>query len=262
MAENKKSVLLYCDIIHTVKELTDEEAGKLFKHYLEYINDLNPTAPDKLTQVVFEPIKQNLKRDLIKWQNQLNQRSDAGKKGMEKRWNNKNNETITNDNTVIKNITNHNSVKNDITNITVKDTVTVTDTVNVTVKVKDTVIKSIEQRKSEFSLTLNPYLESLTKEYGLVLAKDILNDFYKHWTQTNEGGKKFLREKQTTWDLSRRLDTWIKNEKTFTNGKLKNYGNQQTSKKESLLTSIAENRNKAHDLIDLKYGNSDSNNNQ
>ena len=68
MAENKKSVLLYCDIIHTVKELSDEEAGKLFKHYLEYINDLNPSAPDKLTQIVFEPIKQNLKRDLKKWE--------------------------------------------------------------------------------------------------------------------------------------------------------------------------------------------------
>ena len=68
MAENKKSVLLYCDIIHTVKELTDEEAGVLFKHYLEYINDLNPTPKNKLIQVVFEPIKQNLKRDLKKWE--------------------------------------------------------------------------------------------------------------------------------------------------------------------------------------------------
>jgi hypothetical protein len=67
MAENKKSVLLYCDIIHTVKELSDEEAGILFKHYLAYINDQNPTPKDKLTQIVFEPIKQNLKRDLEKW---------------------------------------------------------------------------------------------------------------------------------------------------------------------------------------------------
>ena len=57
MAENKKSVLLYCDIIHTVKELEDDEAGRLFKHYLEYINDLNPDAPDKLTKLLFEPIK-------------------------------------------------------------------------------------------------------------------------------------------------------------------------------------------------------------
>ena len=67
MAENKKSVLLYCDIIHTVKSLSNEEAGKLFKHYLEYINDLNPVS-DRLTELLFEPIKQNLKRDLKKWE--------------------------------------------------------------------------------------------------------------------------------------------------------------------------------------------------
>jgi hypothetical protein len=68
MAENKKSVLLYCDIIHTIEPLTDEEAGKLFKHYLRYINDQNPCAEDRLTALLFEPIKQNLKRDLRKWE--------------------------------------------------------------------------------------------------------------------------------------------------------------------------------------------------
>lgn len=85
MAENKKSVLLYCDIIHTVKELSDEEAGKLFKHYLEYINDLNPSAPDKLTQIVFEPIKQNLKRDLKKWESKSERNSQIAKEGWIKR---------------------------------------------------------------------------------------------------------------------------------------------------------------------------------
>jgi len=58
MAENKKSVLLYCDIIHTVEELTDQEAGVLFKHYLRYVNDQNPTPPDRITAIAFEPIKQ------------------------------------------------------------------------------------------------------------------------------------------------------------------------------------------------------------
>lgn len=87
MATNKKSVLLYCDIIHTVEELTDEEAGKLFKHYLRYINDQNPTAPDKLTQIVFEPIKQNLKRDLIKWKERSERNSLIARDGWEKRKN-------------------------------------------------------------------------------------------------------------------------------------------------------------------------------
>lgn len=78
MAENKKSVILYCDIIHTVEELSDEEAGRLFKHYLRYINDLEPEAPDKITKIAFEPIKHQLKRDLVKWEKSLGQRSNAG----------------------------------------------------------------------------------------------------------------------------------------------------------------------------------------
>lgn len=81
MAENKKSVLLYCDIIHTVEELNDDEAGRLFKHYLRYINDLNPDAPDKLTKIIFEPIKQTLKRDLKKWEQFVERQSINGKRG-------------------------------------------------------------------------------------------------------------------------------------------------------------------------------------
>ena len=93
MAENKKGFLLYCDLLHTVKKLNDEQAGKLFKHVLEYVNDLNPETEDILLQVCFEPIKQNLKRDLRKYESTCVKRSEAGKKGMEKRWkkDNKNN---------------------------------------------------------------------------------------------------------------------------------------------------------------------------
>ena len=93
MAENKKSFLLYCDLLHTVKKLNDEQAGKLFKHVLEYVNDLNPETEDIITDLCFEPIKQNLKRDLQKYQSTCEKRSEAGKKGMQKRWakNNKDN---------------------------------------------------------------------------------------------------------------------------------------------------------------------------
>jgi uncharacterized phage protein (TIGR02220 family) len=97
MAENKKSVLLYCDIIHTVKELSDEEAGILFKHYLAYINDLNPTPKDKLTQIVFEPIKQNLKRDLEKWKDKSIKNKEIAIAGWEKRKNANASESIKND---------------------------------------------------------------------------------------------------------------------------------------------------------------------
>ena len=81
MAEGKKTVLLYCDLIHTVEKLTDVQAGKLFKHYLRYINDLNPKIDDTLIDIVFEPIKQQLKRDLKKWDVYINKQRENGKMG-------------------------------------------------------------------------------------------------------------------------------------------------------------------------------------
>lgn len=81
MATNKNSFLLYCDIIHTVKKLPDEVAGKLFKHILSYVNDENPLTDDILIEIAFEPIKQALKRDLQKWDTYMGKQRDNGKKG-------------------------------------------------------------------------------------------------------------------------------------------------------------------------------------
>ena len=83
MAKDKRGFLLYCDIIHTIEKLSDEQAGKLFKHILMYVNDYNPIAEDILTEVVFEPIKQSLKRDLEKYENIRSK----NKENANKRWN-------------------------------------------------------------------------------------------------------------------------------------------------------------------------------
>jgi hypothetical protein len=85
MAENKKSFVLYADLIATVGKLPDEIAGKLFKIVLEYVNDLDPVVDDLLLSVAFEPIKLQLKRDLKKYQGKREQWSDAGKKSAEAR---------------------------------------------------------------------------------------------------------------------------------------------------------------------------------
>ncbi len=85
MAKDKKSFIIYCDVIHTVEKLSDEQAGALFKHLLRYVNDQNPSA-DQFIEVVFEPIKQQLKRDLLKFEDTKQKRSEAGKVGANKRW--------------------------------------------------------------------------------------------------------------------------------------------------------------------------------
>ncbi len=64
--------------------------------------------------------------------------------------------------------------------------------------------KTIEQRKADFAEKLKPYLQ----QYG----KDMLNNFYRYWTEINEGGKKMRFEMEKVFQLSSRLVTWHKND--------------------------------------------------
>lgn len=81
MATDKKSFVLYCDMIHTVDLLEDALAGKLLKHLLRYVNDENPETDDLLLKVAFEPIKRQLKRDLTGWQETRVKRVKSGHEG-------------------------------------------------------------------------------------------------------------------------------------------------------------------------------------
>ena len=125
--QNKDSFVLYTKYIDIFKELTDEQAGKLIKVILEYVNDLNP-EPEGLIKIAFIPIKQQLKEDLVKWKEEKQKRSEAGKKGMESRYNNVNKE-LTNDNSVSKCYNKTNNVKNELTNLTDNVNVYVNDNV-------------------------------------------------------------------------------------------------------------------------------------
>jgi hypothetical protein len=117
MADNKKSFVLYADLIHTVNALSDEEAGKLFKHVLAYVNDKNPATPDKITQIAFEPIKQQLKRDLKHWEQVKEKRAAAGKASAEARKHNE--QKSTNVDTPKQTVTHSTVIDTDNGNVTV-----------------------------------------------------------------------------------------------------------------------------------------------
>jgi len=71
---------MYADQKPIFETLTDEEAGRLAKHLFRYVNDENPTS-DRLIELVFEPIKQQLKRDLKSWEKTSEKRSGIGREG-------------------------------------------------------------------------------------------------------------------------------------------------------------------------------------
>jgi hypothetical protein len=86
MAKDKKSFILYVDQKDLWNKLPDEIAGKLIKHIYSYVSDENPTSDDLIVEIAFEPIKQQLKRDLKLFEDVKVKRSEAGKAGATKRW--------------------------------------------------------------------------------------------------------------------------------------------------------------------------------
>lgn len=81
MATGKKSIVVYSDWMKKFEVLTDDEAGKLIKHFFRYVNDLNPVAPDRITELSFIDIEQSLKRDLVKWELRAERSRENGKSG-------------------------------------------------------------------------------------------------------------------------------------------------------------------------------------
>ena len=81
MAEGKKGIIVYADWLKKFEALEDDEAGKLIKHFFRFVNDLNPKAPDRITELSFIDIEQSLKRDLVKWENKANRSRENGKLG-------------------------------------------------------------------------------------------------------------------------------------------------------------------------------------
>jgi hypothetical protein len=79
--QGKKSFTAYCDWIDLFETLSDEELGKLTRHIFRYVNDLNPEPPDRLTLLLFAPIKSTLKRDLQRWLLKAEVNKNNGSKG-------------------------------------------------------------------------------------------------------------------------------------------------------------------------------------
>lgn len=124
MAQNKKSFLLYADWKDVFDELPNEEAGKLIKHIFAYVNDEDPKSDSILINAVFANIKSTLKRDLDKWENQLEQRREAGRKSAQARANKLNdNTTESNERSTSVEIRRRNPTDNVNVNVNVNDNV-------------------------------------------------------------------------------------------------------------------------------------------
>lgn len=195
MAEGKKKVIVYTDWISQFNDLTDEEAGRLIKHFFRYVNDLNPES-DRLTELLFNPIKATLKRDLESWQNKQKINRENGAKGGRPK-------TQINPNNPLGFSETQNNPKKGV-----KDSVSVNDSVSVSV---------IDNKKDNKGVP-PPFVDFIfhcrekAKQMNLVIDEDLIRTKFDAWL---EGGWKDMNGKNIlNWKakISSNITYWQKKE--------------------------------------------------
>ncbi len=169
MAKDKKSFILYVDQKDLWNKLPDEIAGKLIKHIYSYVSDENPKSDDLIVEIAFEPIKQQLKRDLKLFEEKRIKRSEAGLAGATKRW-----KEMPNDANECQTIANDSKRINGIAKIAVNDNVNV-----------NVISKDIYRSFAHLSI-LNSDIEKLLDKYSINEIDEVLDSI-----ENFKGNKKY-----------------------------------------------------------------------
>ena len=82
---NKKSFILHHDSLEIFDKLSDEEAGKVFKAMIAFNVKGEIVELEKMLEFVFIPFKSQFIRDMAKYEEVSEARTDAAKKRWEER---------------------------------------------------------------------------------------------------------------------------------------------------------------------------------
>jgi hypothetical protein len=191
MAENKKSFVLYSDSQGLVNQLPDDVAGRLLKHIYAYVNDENPITDELLLNIAFEPIKMHLKRDLQRWETQIEQRRQAGLRSAEVR---KRNATSVNERS-----------------ISSTDNVNVNDNVNVITTIQSDVGVISFDDAVNICLFSEQWKEDIERMYKVDRdkVKFALNEFKTHCGTIGENKPKTLNQ------FKKHFTNWVRVKKQY-----------------------------------------------
>ena len=196
----KKSFVLYTDQKEVFDELTDEDAGKLIKHIFAYVNDENPEQTDKLLKIAFLPIKTQLKRDLVIWDEKKQQRAEAGRMGGLAKASKASNASEI--------LANPSNAKQSLANlaVNVNGNVNVNDNVNVNGNVKkqisanalfslDDVFIDFEKEKP----LKRPYFERMSEVHSI--DTKTIKEYFKKWATIKEGEPMTIAKAENSFNL-------------------------------------------------------------
>lgn len=240
----KKSIIIYADCIAILEELTYEQAGRLFKAILTYVNDEPITEiNDPAVKMAFKVLKIQIDRDSQKYEKICEKRREYGRLGGLKKAEatksqhkpaeaTKSKQELAN----VADSDSDNDSDSESTNVDVKEPSKEGKKTTAAVAATLSKVRSIEDRQKAFYDTLRPYVEKYPKE--------MLRAFYDWWSEPNRSRTKLRVELEKTWDLSRRLATWHKKdeERKFngTANRTNNSAEQRAVDAASIVARLAE----------------------
>lgn len=155
MAENKKNFLIYTSWATWLDVMSNEEKGEWLSWVMSYCDDKNPELPlNPAVKMGCLIAKENLKRDLTKYQAKVDSIKQAREKRLQSNLNENTLKSQCNHNEInMKSNSNHNEINSDNVNVNVN----VNDNVNVNKKENNYVIKE----KVVNDTPLTPYQRAL-----------------------------------------------------------------------------------------------------
>ena len=229
--------LLYPDTYEPLKLLSLEEAGELFLAIYDYvINGVVLQTDNRLLAFAFSVFREKLDMDADKYEEVCEKRRKAGRKGSEARWGEPSQDTANatdNNSKMAKmaNAINANSKMASVANNN-NNTITIQEQYNNKNNKEKNINTSINAKKEQQQMNLakrkDTFIQSV-KAFAPVYGEDMTNDFIDYWTEPNKSGTRMRYELERTWDVSRRLARWAKNNQNHKSNNNNNNENNRTS---------------------------------
>lgn len=184
--EKKDSMVFYRSFYEALKTLPDDVKAEVYDAIFSFgLDFLEPVFNNSISEAMFRLIKPQIEAN--------NKRYFNGKKPKNKQNTSENKQNISKDEANVN--------VNDNDNDNVND--------NVLLKKVTKPKISLEQRKVDFKISLVTLMETDN------IDKQTAKEFYEYWTEPNQNKTKLRFEMEKTWDLNRRMSTWIKNKEKF-----------------------------------------------
>ena len=196
-----QSFIIHESTIRMSSLLSDEELGRLIRYFYMYSGSgqAPEDEPNLAVTIIFNEWRLRYELDKKQYETVRQKRSEAGSKGVAKRWGKTkaadDKQNIAKDNNAIKTIAKIADSDSDSDNI--KENSPEGESKK---KISLPPPTAVETRKKQFYQSIIPYTEKYDRE--------MLNDFFQYWTELDKHRRRMRFEMQKTWETGKRLATW------------------------------------------------------